>query len=607
MDRFARRNGEDTDSAPLFGKYRLLQLIGRGGFATVYRAEYQGEYGFRKPVALKVLRRRLQSVNDAVSAEFLNEARLGASIRDPNLVEFYECGRVGDRLYIAMELVEGPNLAQVLQNLDELPVPVSEQVIRSIAVQTARGLKALHRATVDGERINPIHQDMKPGNILLSPEGAAKITDYGIARFAADFYETLGLEGLRGSPLYMSPEQARGEVLTQASDIFSFGSVVAELISGINPFHAASMEAVLRKVEVADVGEALRKVRNRSPGLAPVIETCLKLDPGQRYPDGTTLVKALESVEPPRSADDHVGDLASEVFEILDRQMSELTRRPVQVFWGMLDDDEEISVSVAMSLSDREKLRAGAEPSVDGEEVDEALRSQEVLVTGMRPLDRMQEGDSGGGADAGEEETAPDTSEMVAAVHTGRKWVWLAILLGALLIPAVIFVPRLIVPREYTRFIVNPDGSVIIDDRAGDTERSGDPAIKPDANDPYGPPLDAAYTPPQTSYVPPRAVPPRIKHVAVSRGVRGKDTSFSVTVQPRDEYRVTLWYRAFPDGEWQKSIQTGGADGTVALVIPAGPWLTEEATSVEYFVDVEGETGVSRVGSFDEPFRFKLY
>ncbi len=599
MDTVARGNGGEADTAPLFGRYRLERLIGRGGFATVYRAEYQGEYGFRKPVALKVLRRRLQSVKDDVSAEFLNEARLGASIRDPNLVEFYECGRVGDRLYIAMELVEGPNLAQVLQNLDELSAPVGEQAIRSIAVQTARGLRALHRAKVGGEHINPIHQDMKPGNILLSPEGHAKITDYGIARFAADFYETLGLEGLRGSPLYMSPEQARGEPLTQASDIFSFGSVVAELIVGINPFHATSMEAVLRKVEVADLGDALQKVRNRSPGLAPILETCLKLEPEKRYADGPALVKALEAVEPPRSADDQVGALAQEVYELLDRQMSELTRRPVQVFWGMLDDDDEISVSVAMSLSDRAKR-----PSTDGGDgessLDEDEQSAEVLVTGVIPLESMRDQEQRA---AEAEATAPDTSELVAAVHRGRSRVWLAVVLGVVLIPLAILVPRWIVPREETRYLVNPDGSVRVDDGSGDAVAE---EATPDPDDPYGPPLDAAYTPPSAN-VPQPAAPPRVKHAPVTRGVRGKDTALSLAVQPRDVYRITLWYRAYPDGEWQQTIVRGGRQGTIELVIPAGPWLTEAATSVEYFVDVEGDGGLSRAGSVEEPYRFRLY
>jgi len=157
----------------LFGKYLIQDLIGRGAYSTVYRAQFQGGYGFRKRVALKVMRRRLASAEEEVSQDFLNEARLGAAIQHPNLVEFYECGRVGDRLYIAMELVEGPNLAEVIRTVPSLGLQLEDDFVLALALQTARGLQALHTATVEGTRIWAIHRDLKPGNILLSPVGQA--------------------------------------------------------------------------------------------------------------------------------------------------------------------------------------------------------------------------------------------------------------------------------------------------------------------------------------------------------------------------------------------------------------------------------------------------
>jgi len=341
----------------LFGKYRLQQLIGRGAFATVFRAEYQGGLGFRKQVALKVMRRRLTGADDPVFIKFLNEARLGAAILHPNLVEFYECGRVGDRLYIAMELIPGPTLADVIQVAPDLGHLLDDDFVLALVHQTARGLAALHSTVVEGAHVWAIHGDLKPGNIMLSPAGVAKITDWGIGRHANEAGEASGADGPGGSPLYMSPEQARGKVLDQASDVFSFGVTILELINREPVFDSETIEGVVRRVCEVDATDALDEARSRFPRLTPVLQTCLSAEPADRYPDGAALVTALRSVEPPAFAEEIIGALACEVQRDVEYQREALRHSPIQQFWSRLTEGDGDSESVNIDTMGRAELQ----------------------------------------------------------------------------------------------------------------------------------------------------------------------------------------------------------------------------------------------------------
>ena len=564
---------QDTDNAaleaPVFGKYRLQRLVGRGGFASVYLAELQGEYGFRKTVALKVLRRQLESLQDLVSAEFLNEARLGASIRHPNMVEFYECGRVGNRLYIAMELVEGPNLAQVLQHREMLASPLDQAAILSIATQISIGLRALHGASIDGRPIRPIHQDMKPGNLLLPPDGILKISDYGIARFATDFYETLGLEGPRGSPLYMSPEQASGEELSQATDVFSFATMMAELVTGDHPFSASTIAGVMSRVMTADTGGTLDAVAEFHPELATVLEVCLHRDPAQRYPDGTALAAALEPLIPDGTPEAALGGLVQEMNGILAQQNKMLHSRPVQVFWGDLEDDDEQTEAVHITYA--EGGRVSGNPSA------QALQAVEP-----RPPRQWW---------------LPLAAVPVALVLMAVGW------LGATALGD---------RRGADGGSGPPELSTL--DVPGESSGSGEGAAAEPVGDPrFGPTWEELTAEPDSARTAPGGsgtlgrVPPVLKHQPVNRGIRGKDTLIGVHVQPAGTYQFSLWYRSVPDGQWQRTVLAGGQSGRVELTLAAGDWLTERTTSVEYFIDVEGPGGSAKSGSATEPFRYKLF
>jgi serine/threonine protein kinase len=562
----------------IFGKYRLLSLLGRGAFSTVYRAELHSSYGFRKRVAIKVMRRRLSSTNEPASQEFLNEARLGAAVQHPNLVEFYECGRVGDRLYIAMELVEGPSLAELVKVSPNLGMAIEDDVVLAVAMQCARGLRALHTAVVDDQPIQAIHRDLKPGNILLSPAGQAKLTDYGVARYATDTYETITADGPLGSPLYMSPEQARGQELTQASDIFSYGTTILELINGRPVFGSSTIEGVVRNVDRGDVGDALMGARARFPTLVPVLENCLLTDPSNRIAHGSALVEALKDVDPPPFADEQVASLASQVFSAVEFQREALRRNPIEQFWSKLGDDED-SVSVPIQ-PEPEPDSAGLDVEDDEDSAGEdgfarGSRRWKGLVTllllavlALMYWNIQTQRSSGDDGEAVGDE--PDLVVDVVPDHVD-------------------------LPREAGTDL-EPATSPSDDGAAGHEEAIEDPT-------------QAAVIPPETIPEPvvAPALPTALEHAPVSRGIRGQATALPATVAPAGRTVFTLWFRAAPSGAWQTRAVEGGDGGAITLTIPTGAWLPEDARDVDYFIEMSGADGVVRSGSAARPHRLTLY
>ena len=626
--------GEDslTGAPELFGTYAIQSLIGRGSFSSVFRAQLHGQYGFRKQVALKVLRHRLERTDEQVSADFLNEARLGASIRHPNLVEFYECGRVGDRLYIAMELVDGPDLGQLLQLIPESIPPLSDDLIVTLAMQLARGLKALHAATHDGKPILAIHRDFKPGNILLSPHGLAKITDYGIVRFAADFYEPDQTEGLRGSPLYMSPEQARGEPLTQASDVFSFGVTILEMINGAPVFREDTVSRIVDRVRHADASSALLTARSHFPELVSVLEGCLLADPTSRIPHGGALVEALKDVEPPPFGEELISNVAVECYGFLEIQQASMWNRPIAKFWATLVDDEEESVSIQLvgfggaredRVADLEQVLADAEAAEDERIAGADPSTDEVTPALAQP------------------DVPPLQPPSTARQPQRARLPWLVAILAVLALLVLLVLPRLRSSPGVTEgedvAAESPGAEEATSLPAGADDAVGAPATAPGPevdevtppSEPREPPGEAptptidggqdavaeAQTPPHPEEEatpsepdpPPDQGPPRLQHSPATRGIRGKDIRFTVGVDPAGSYRSTVWYRGVPGGSWETRKIDGGGGGTLTVVIPAGVWLDQSATEVEYFIEVAGPGGLARAGSPVEPYRFRLF
>jgi serine/threonine protein kinase len=261
------------------GRYQLEEPLGHGGMASVYRAR---DTSLGREVALKVLAENLTGDED-LRKRFLREARLAARLSHPNVVSVYDVGEEEDgRPYIVMELVDGETLAERGR------VPPDEA--RALTLEAARGLAHAHEAGL-------IHRDIKPGNLLVRVDGTIKIADFGIAR-AAETTALTQAGTVLGTAAYLAPEQALGEEVTPAADVYSLGAVLYELMTGRPPFEFDSLADLAEKQRAM----AITPVRELAPeaprDLEDLVMRCLARNPAYR-PSAAELVGELEPTAAP--------------------------------------------------------------------------------------------------------------------------------------------------------------------------------------------------------------------------------------------------------------------------------------------------------------------
>jgi len=265
------------------GRYRIVQRLGRGGMATVYRAH---DPTIGRDVALKFLHAALCHVEEC-RTRFLREARAAGALSHPNIVVVHDVGEIDGRPYMAMELIDGTPLSDVLDERGALPI--RDTVL--VGLQLARALEYAHRHGV-------VHRDIKPGNIMLLRDGQTiKVTDFGIAHMDDGAHEQQTQIGaVIGTPQYMSPEQARGERLDGRSDLFAAGIVLYHLLTGHRPFQGANLVAVAQQIASAEPASIGTLRPDTPPALRRIVERCLRKQPAQRYASGQELAAALRQV-----------------------------------------------------------------------------------------------------------------------------------------------------------------------------------------------------------------------------------------------------------------------------------------------------------------------
>ncbi len=265
------------------GHFRLDAPLGRGGMGVVYRAL---DVNLQRTVALKVLRPEL-SANAEWRRLFLGEARAAAAVSHPNVAAVYHVGVDAGQIYIAMELIEGHTLRSRLS----AGLPLGEAL--DMATQIARGMARAHDKGV-------LHRDLKPENVMVGPEGEVKILDFGLARRLVADPDVPEDRTIAGTVGYMSPEQAEGREVDVRTDIFSFGMLLYELVTGKRPFAGGSMPVRSRIAEyVAAIGREAPPPSHSapvSPELEAIILRCLARRPDDRYPDMRELGFALEGL-----------------------------------------------------------------------------------------------------------------------------------------------------------------------------------------------------------------------------------------------------------------------------------------------------------------------
>ena len=259
-----------------FGDYELLEVIARGAMGVVYRAR---QTSLRREVAVKMIRGALLASEEDV-ARFRNEAEAAAVLDHPNIVPVYEVGVCEGQHYFSMRYVPGGTLADRLQDFRNDPRGMTE-----VMEGVARAVHAAHQRGI-------LHRDLKPGNILLGPDGAPQITDFGLAKRLGGV-QSLTLSGqMLGTPYYMAPEQAAGGSagVTTAADIYALGAILYELLAGAPPFRGASLVETLR---LAAESPPPRIVPPEDRDLETIARKCLEKEPARRYASASELADDL--------------------------------------------------------------------------------------------------------------------------------------------------------------------------------------------------------------------------------------------------------------------------------------------------------------------------
>jgi tRNA A-37 threonylcarbamoyl transferase component Bud32 len=273
----------ETSSSRL-ERYELLDRIAVGGMAEVFRAKASGAHGFEKTLAIKRILPELAR-DPEFEQRFINEAKLAVKLSHANIVQVFDFGRFAGSLFIAMEFVDGLDLAHLLRAYraadDQIAIPAALY----IAIEIARGLDFAHRRRV-------IHRDVSPSNILLSRAGEVKIADFGIAEAAKRKHKQTGSRRIMGKWRYMSPEQARGEPLTTASDVFSAGVVIYELVTGDKLFPGDEAEEIIANIETMEIKRAAEVRPDLPPRVDEILARVLERDPAAR-PGASEILREL--------------------------------------------------------------------------------------------------------------------------------------------------------------------------------------------------------------------------------------------------------------------------------------------------------------------------
>lgn len=274
-------------------RYQLSNRLGEGGMAEVYLAD---DLRLGRQVAVKILRPQYASEKNLLE-RFLNEARSIAGFNHPNLVAVYDVGRDQRDYYIVMEYVPGEDLRKILERAKNLPVHRALEV----AQQMSQGIGYAHRRGL-------VHRDVKPGNILITPDWRVKVADFGIAKALA----SAGLTEpgvVWGTTSYLSPEQIRGEQATFASDVYAIGIVLYEIISGVPPFQGEDRVAIALQHLDKEPPPFDKKLKVPEP-VEALVHRALAKDPSIRYKNATEMARAIQgllerSKPPPFTNDRH--------------------------------------------------------------------------------------------------------------------------------------------------------------------------------------------------------------------------------------------------------------------------------------------------------------
>jgi serine/threonine-protein kinase len=349
------------------GRYAIFDSIAAGGMATVHFGRLVGEGGFARTVAIKRLHAQYAQ-DPEFAAMFLDEARLAARIRHPNVVVTLDVVAAERELYVVLEYVHGESFAKLLRASRDAGARPPPAVVSSILAGVLHGLHAAHEATTDrGDPLGIVHRDVSPQNVVVGADGIARVLDFGVAK-AADRLQTTQEGRIKGKLAYMAPEQARGARVDRRSDVYAAGIVLWEGLTGTRLFAGDSEASVLERALHALVQAPGTIVPELPEAIDAVVMRALDRDPEKRFATAREMALALERAIRPATQSE-VGDwveatagaaLATRAERIaaMERQPEVAEKPPPPLASAPVVEGATIDSGVALAASDAEGTRA---------------------------------------------------------------------------------------------------------------------------------------------------------------------------------------------------------------------------------------------------------
>ena len=338
------------------GRYELLVPIAQGGSASVWAARMKGPRGFEKIVAAKCLLAELLDDPDAETM-FLDEARLVARIRHPNVAEVLDLGEERGVLFLVMEWVDGEPLTVIAREARALGgVPL--EIALKIAKQACAGLQAAHDLLDDqGQLVGLVHRDVSPQNVLVGHNGQVKVIDFGVAKAASNQLRT-NVGQMKGKVAYMAPEQALGDPVDRRTDVFALGVVLYQLITGKHPFRGDNEFATLGRIRSKEPIEPPNRLLPSLPdAVNDLIVKALSKPREGRFQTMNELQRAIEKAYPTQDSGNEA--LAAFMKSILGGR-GEKKRAAIRLAMQRVDEKQPVEAAVPPEFTESKTLDSEA-------------------------------------------------------------------------------------------------------------------------------------------------------------------------------------------------------------------------------------------------------
>jgi serine/threonine-protein kinase len=350
----------------IVGRYALYTEIASGGMATVHIGRLLGPVGFSRTVAIKRLHPQFAKDPEFVSM-FLDEARLAARIRHPNVVSTLDVVALDGELFLVMEYVQGESLSKLIRGVVSRKERIPQPIVLSIISGMLSGLHAAHEAKSErGEPLGIVHRDISPHNVLVGVDGTARVLDFGIAKAVGRLQATR--EGqFKGKLSYIAPEQLRSELVGRRADIYSSCVVLWEALTGRKCFHADTEWALYTKIVEGRVEPPSKHNPQVPPYLDSIVLRGLSLDPEKRFASAREMAVELEKAGPLaslREVGDWVEQTAADTLQRRAGQVAEVETGSAAITEYMMSQTGEtdpVGQLLRTAISEHDTLRAGRE------------------------------------------------------------------------------------------------------------------------------------------------------------------------------------------------------------------------------------------------------